>query len=361
MRASPLYVPILLLVLALLWPAAPSHAHKTNVTTSRISVSGPLVRYRLRVSAHDAAVAVEIPTDLKSPIPRERFETAVGELEDYFTGRMMVTGDGEACPPSMLLNHDGLPEWLEIDLTFTCSGPPSKLRVDFLVFFHDIDPTHRSLGRLTLADGTRREFLFDRETTRLDVDLAGMTSEQGAGERLVRLIVLGAEHIAGGFDHVLFLLMLLVAAPAFGRLALIVTTFTAAHSVTLGLAWFGVIEPPVRLVETLIALSIAWVAIENLLGLGTGRRWVVVGAFGLVHGLGFYSAMSALDLDRGSAALTLFGFNLGVEVGQLLVVGLGFALLLTVRARPWYGMAVRAVSLATLFAAGWWIAERAIL
>ena len=127
------------------------------------------------------------------------------------------------------------------------------------------------------------------------------------------------------------------------------------------MAWFGFIDLSPRLVEVAIALSIAYVAAENLMDRGRGRRWLVAGVFGLVHGLGFFRALKDLGLASDDALTTLLAFNLGVEAGQLAFVAAIFAPLAWSRDRAWFPMAARAVSAAVLVTALWWGAERALM
>ena len=137
-----------------------------------------------------------------------------------------------------------------------------------------------------------------------------------------RLTRIGFAHIVpGGLDHVLFVLGLFLLAASLRTLLLQVTAFTLAHSISLAIAYSGVVRAPAALVEPLIALSIAWIAFENLFATTLSRRrLVVVTAFGLLHGLGFATALSGLGLSGPSFVATLAGFNLGVELGQIAVV-----------------------------------------
>jgi hypothetical protein len=158
-----------------------------------------------------------------------------------------------------------------------------------------------------------------------------------------RFLLLGIEHIFTGYDHIAFLLALLLLGGRFLDLVKIVTSFTIAHSVTLALAALGILNPPVQWVEALIAASIVAVAGENLWALrsaegGASRvanalrhRWRITFAFGLVHGFGFASALQELHLPRSALAAGLVSFNLGVEVGQVAIVALAFPLLAWLR------------------------------
>ncbi len=149
----------------------------------------------------------------------------------------------------------------------------------------------------------------------------GFVSES-FGSSFVRYSKLGFEHILpGGLDHVLFVVCLVLGCRAFRPLLLQLTSFTLAHTLTLGLGALGLVRVPGQVVEPLIAFSIGFVAIENLIKRGnTSHRWSVVFAFGLLHGLGFAGALSEVGLSGESLVTSLLAFNVGVELGQLTVV-----------------------------------------
>ncbi|MBC7480982.1 MAG: HupE/UreJ family protein, partial [Rhizobacter sp.] len=141
---------------------------------------------------------------------------------------------------------------------------------------------------------------------------------------------LGFVHILEGWDHLLFLLALALPGGRLGVFVRIITAFTIAHSLTLAVAALGLINVPAAPVEALIALSIAWVAAENLIRVRPmARRWVVAFAFGLVHGFGFSTVLRDIGVPRDALLSSLIWFNLGIEFGQLLV------LLLLVPALTW--------------------------
>ena len=154
-----------------------------------------------------------------------------------------------------------------------------------------------------------------------------------------RYLALGFTHILpGGLDHVLFVLGIYLLSGRVRSVLWQVSAFTLAHSITLGLGLYGVVSVPPRIVEPLIALSIAYVAIENIF-LSELRPWrvVLVFAFGLLHGLGFASALQELGLPRAELATALVAFNAGVEAGQLTVIGAAFVLVGGAWARQaWY-------------------------
>ncbi|MCG3130798.1 MAG: hypothetical protein FLDDKLPJ_01571 [Phycisphaerae bacterium] len=181
------------------------------------------------------------------------------------------------------------------------------------------------------------------------------------GRTFARYLVLGFEHILPhGLDHILFVLGLFLLSPKVAPLLWQVTAFTVAHSITLGLAAFNVVSLPPSVVEPLIALSITYVAVENVLTSNL-KRWrpAVVFAFGLLHGLGFAGVLADIGLPRGEYMLALAAFNLGVEAGQAAVIALAFLAVGAFRQRTWYRRAVIVPASVLIAAVGaWWTVER---
>jgi hypothetical protein len=176
-------------------------------------------------------------------------------------------------------------------------------------------------------------------------------------------VVMGIEHILTGYDHMLFLLSLLMVGAALPQLLRIVTAFTIAHSITLSLAVFGLVDLPSRWVESTIALSITYVAAENMWRgrAALGSRWLVTFGFGLVHGLGFASALTELHLPRANLAASLVGFNLGVEIGQVSIILLATLVLDAFRQYGWAPVFRRWVSAAAALTGLVWFVQRALL
>ena len=349
----------LLTLTSLLTLAAPdrANAHKTNLATGEVRVSGGEVIYRLRVSAHDLAVALGIETDLVAAVPAATFESRREALARYLQERLVVLGEKRQCAAAApALDYALLPEDLLITLRYDCPAPVVRLGIRYALFF-DLDPTHRSLGRVILP--RRAEpFVFDRSLTALDIDVTAATGARAGLARFGRVLWLGVEHIVTGYDHLLFLLALLIRSTLFWQMVRMVSAFTVAHSLTLGLAWYGILAPPARLVEVAIAASIAWVAVENMFGRVGGHRWLLAGGFGLIHGLGFYGALKQLGLEEAGLVTTLLGFNLGVEVGQVGVVALVWGPLLWWTRQKWYDPSAGAASTAILLVALWWMIQR---
>ncbi len=212
-----------------------------------------------------------------------------------------------------------------IDLRWRCPSSGSRWRVA-LPFLSELSDGHTHLAAVT-AGGQTVERVARGSAPGFEVE--ARPSVLDALERFFRL---GVEHIFTGYDHLAFLLGLLLLGGSVRQLAGIVSSFTLAHSVTLALAALGLVSLPASIVEPAIAASVVAVAAENLWALRPGgdspariaeaiaRRWRLTFCFGLVHGFGFAGALRELELPRTALAAGLVSFNLGVEVGQLALV-----------------------------------------
>lgn len=184
-----------------------------------------------------------------------------------------------------------------------------------------------------------------------------------AGAVIPEYFVIGFTHILpGGLDHILFILGLFFLSKDFGTLLLQMTLFTLAHSLTLGLSLYGIVHAPSVVVEVAIVLSIAFVAGENLVSekLSRWRPWVVFGS-GLVHGLGFAHSFEETLVKPGNFLVALFSFNMGIELGQLAVVGLTSAAVALWWKRDWYRMVIaRPASMLIASMGLYWAVERSL-
>jgi hypothetical protein len=214
---------------------------------------------------------------------------------------------------------------------------------------------HQHLMSVRL-NGTLHEAILDSRTQ--DVTFTGVQATNL--QTFLRFVRLGVEHIFTGYDHLAFLLGLLVATATLGSLIKIITSFTIAHSITLALATFNVVILPSRLTESLIALSIGYVAAENLFDFRLMKRYYITFLFGLVHGFGFSNVLRGMDVPRSSLALSLFSFNLGVEIGQVTFVLVMFPLVRDLVSSGWSRLKP-AVSVGIACLAVYWFVERAFL
>lgn len=288
-------------------------------------------RVRLRFDGQPAQPHVELP-EYRSPLLLERGAATLLGLTARFEGR--VPADAQ-----------------ELSIQVSSSFPPVLLTV--------LDQASATGRRVPLQQGEESPAIG------LGRPLADAAAGQPGGSIEVagRYLVLGFLHILPrGLDHILFVLGLFLLAARWRPLLWQVTAFTAAHTLSLALATFGVVELAPRIVEPLIALSIAYVAIENTLTqeLKPWRPLVVFG-FGLLHGLGFAGVLAELGLPAGEAVPALLAFNVGVELGQLAVLAAAFVVLGSSRHRPWYHRRVVVpLSLAIAAVGLYWAATRAL-
>ncbi len=208
--------------------------------------------------------------------------------------------------------------------------------------------------------------LLSAASDRLSVDApAGAAAPASQPQGFRQFFVLGIEHILTGYDHLLFLFALLLVCASFRAAALVITCFTVAHSLTLGLATFDLVRLPASVVEPTIALTIVYVGLENIFRRDRLRgRWLLTGIFGLVHGLGFASVLRELGIGGagGGVLVPLVSFNFGVETGQLAIAALVLPVLLSARRRPAFAARWVPASSAFISLAGlWWFLERTVL
>jgi hypothetical protein len=255
--------------------------------------------------------------------------------------------------------------------TADCPRPIAAFDLTYSLLF-ELDALHRGLVQVQSGDLTQTS-IFAPERRSWHVVLGSARP----GQTLATYLREGVWHIWIGIDHILFLLCLLLPAaqrrgraggapreyrrPMLIEVAKVVTAFTVAHSITLGLATLGVVELPSRLVEAAIAASIVFAALNNVHPVVTRRLWLVAFGFGLVHGFGFASVLAGLALPQGTLLIALLSFNLGVEVGQLALVALFFALIWALRrldvAWPCWAAPLPACAIGAIAAI--WFVERA--
>jgi hydrogenase/urease accessory protein HupE len=197
-----------------------------------------------------------------------------------------------------------------------------------------------------------------------DLTITLQPDSGASSERFFRFLTLGIEHIFTGYDHLAFLLAVLLTGGSLLSNARVITSFTIAHSLTLALATFGVITLPATIVEPLIAVSIVFVGIENLVRRQVAARWLVTFAFGLIHGLGFAQILRELGIatmgTRG--AVPLLSFNLGVELAQLSIAALILPLIWRLQRRPTFMLKhVPALSLLITLAGVYWLLTRTLI
>ena len=316
----------------------------------------------LEISNRDLYEAIGLDRD--RAVDRAQVERARGRLLDYVTARIHVDNSGAACAPdtrtlSFADKTDGFFAVTRVD--YMCKRTASDVTVEYDLFF-DLDPMHQGLARIELPGQPEREHIFRGAARTLHLDRPITLFEN-----LRDYVRLGMAHIFTGYDHLAFLFGLLLVATTRGlrgglRYILgVVTAFTVAHSVTLIAAGLGWVRLPSRFVESAIALSIAYVALENLLVKEPKHRWLLTFFFGLVHGFGFASVLADIGLPPSGVIPSLLSFNVGVELGQLTVVCAVAPILLWLVPRYRQSARVRTIGSAVLLLlATYWFFERVL-
>ncbi len=375
---------VLLAAVVLLGAWGPAQAHPApfsylDVRLDDAGVTGFLVVHDFDV-AHD--LGIDPPSALLDPVIAGSLRDRLVSLLDT---RLRLRFDGHAVPIRWGA-LDVLPERQSLRLVLRADrSRPATLAVDARLFPYD--PVHQTFINVYEDGALRHQAILD--DNRRIVDYFTGTA-QGTWAVIRTFVPAGIEHILIGPDHVLFLVGLLLLGGSLWRLAGIVTAFTVGHSVTLSLAALDLVTPPAGIVEPTIALSIVFVGADNLLvgsrnrahaapvrGAGASasaepgasasgprdiRPWVAA-VFGLVHGFGFASVLKEFGLPASALGWSLFSFNLGVEIGQLLIVIVVASVLAAIRRRsaPAGERLAMVGSIAVIIAGGYWFVERVFL
>ena len=282
-------------------------AHQGGTTGhATVSVAGQSVRYALSLPAEGLGDATRDLRELAAAVARH----------------VVVEADGAACAgvPAETRPPSAGRASVEVVVLYACAAPIRNLTIrDGIDALLGVD--HHTIADVQWPGGAK-QVIFEKGQRVASFAMADNAStERGTAGQVLFYLGLGVEHIIGGIDHLLFLLALLALATSLWQTVKIVTAFTVAHSITLSLAALGMVDVPSSIVEPLIAASIVWVAVENLVApAGAARRWLIAAIFGLIHGLGFASALAELGLSREVLVRALIGFNIGVELGQLVFV-----------------------------------------
>jgi hypothetical protein len=354
--------------------AAPADAHNPDTSYARIISSAERVELRFTFDVFTLQkIAGGLDADRDNALTPGELAEGAPAIERFLRAHIRVELDGQ---PVELGQTRG-PEWpreagpqlaardwhtndglIAIPFTQATKSPPREIFIAFDVF-ESLGTRHTVLGAFEHA-GKREEVTFtDAEPDYLfDTEYADGSASTPARagsltQALARFFRLGVDHIFLGYDHICFLIALLVVG-RFRELVKIVTSFTAAHTITLILASLQIVRLPPRLVECAIAATIVYVAVENLLRTSLAHRWMLTFGFGLIHGLGFANVLIELGLPTAGRVRCLLAFNLGVEAGQLALVTAAFPLVMLI-GRSGNARVIRAgVSGAVaLFGIGW--------
>jgi hypothetical protein len=310
-----------------------AHAHKPSDSYLTVRVDGSVIEGQWDIALRDLDLAVGLDADGDGALTWGEVRARHPQIAAHALGRLGIRNEGGDCslwPTAHLVDEHTDGAYAVLRFSGACQGAAGSVSISYGLLF-DLDAQHRGLLKLEAFGGVRSAVFSAQDRSRtFESGHAGRLSQFGA------FVADGVKHIAMGPDHILFLIALLLPAvlvrvggawhPAadlrttLWNVLWIVTAFTLAHSITLCLAALEIVKVPSRLVESLIALSVLLTALDNIVPFLPRRRWLVAFAFGLVHGLGFASVLLDLQLPRSTLALSLVGFNVGVEIGQIALV-----------------------------------------
>jgi len=356
----------------LLAPA--SFAHQTSDSYLALSLTNSRLEGRWAISLRDLDHVLQIDENHDGEVSDSELSRSRSKVESYAINHLKIGIDAKSvriAPSGFEIEEHSDAYYATLLFDVLIADVGSDISVTYSLF-NDTDPQHRGLFRLDLANRTETAiFSPAHPTQRFSI------SESRTTVSFLSFVREGIWHIWTGFDHILFLIALLLPsvlhreggrwAPASsGRAALlnivkVVTAFTVAHSITLTLATLGWVRLPSRFVEAVIAASVVIAALNNLKTLFAERTWMIAFSFGLIHGFGFASALTDLHLNSSSLATALFGFNAGVEIGQLAIVFVFVPIAFPLRKTNFYQeVALRYCSLLIAVLAGAWFFERAL-
>jgi tetratricopeptide (TPR) repeat protein len=361
-----------------------SSAHAVGKSSLQLDVAGSTLGGSWRVGAADLDPVLGLDESGDRRVDADELERASPAIGEYLASRLEVAASGVACATVVSEPRlEGADLVARVEARCDALGEHDDLQLRYDLFFEH-DSSHQGLLRLTRGDVTHSAVFTHRDRVEAIAARAPSTWQSASGHLLQ-----GIWHIALGYDHLAFLLTLLLPAvlvrraapsgpslsspgaawlplsspwPAWRRVLRIVTAFTLAHSITLSLAGLGAVHPPEQLIEIAIAASVVIAGLDNLIPFVGTRSYLLAFVFGLVHGFGFANALGELGLPKGHELVALFGFNLGVEFGQLAVVAvvLPLALLLR-RSRRYVPWVLRGGSAAVAALALFWVIERSAL
>ncbi len=314
---------VLVVLIALGWAGA-ALAHETTRSYLTLTQDGPALTAHVRIAFRDIEVAVWIDEDLDGQITWGETSRRIDAVSDYVTSalRFETVGLCEMRRRDAGASQDGNVAYLDLTFDGRCPEPAGDLRVTSRLFA-EFDPDHRLFLTARGTDVMTNAVLGSAENAVVVTADSG-----GALNSFFSYFKEGVRHLLEGADHLVFLVVLLLPALASGDdrrrqiLGVVgaVTGFTIAHALSLTAAATDILRPPTALIETLIALSIVITAFDNLRPVIPAPRAAVASFFGLIHGFGFATALSALDLSGFGFALALVGFNLGIEAAQIGVI-----------------------------------------
>ena len=338
-------------------------AHDVGLSTAEVRCGPEQVGIEMVLAVKDVEALFELDANRDGRVAPAEFSANQEALGRYLVQACRLRIKGESVQSAAARSSLDEANNVNLSLSFPSRGlQEATVRFDLVT---DLPEGHRMLVSVLDAAGTRiTERLLTRDSPEITFSGSKPTGAGAAGElpSFFGFIKLGVEHIGTGYDHLLFLFALLLVAWNFRSSIVVITCFTAAHSVTLAAATFNLVNLPSRITEPLIAATIVYIGLENILRKGDPHgRWILTFCFGLVHGFGFASVLREMGVGgrAGGVTMPLLGFNVGVELGQLAVAAVLLPLIWKLRANPWFlSRVVPACSGLVVLLGSYWLIQR---
>jgi hypothetical protein len=343
----------------------PAAAHQVGLSRGVYTVDGATVLAEVTFARGELrALVPALDGDGDGALTDAELHAGAEVLAAQVVAGVVLTAGGAACVGAReragLTEEDGA----AVTARYTCPAPPAALTLEFALF-DGLASGHRHLAQVVRPGAGPEDSIAEpvllRRAPAATVALTG--EEAPAPPPTSAYFALGVEHILIGTDHLVFLVGLMAVGGRLRSLIAVVTAFTIGHSLSLALATLGVWSPGAAIVEPAIALSIAYVGVENLVVPDATGRWRITLPFGFVHGFGFAGVLAEIGLPGDAVAPALLLFNLGVEAGQLVVVALVLPLLMWLARQSLYQRlsGVKWISAAIVAAGAYWFVERVFL
>jgi hypothetical protein len=360
-------------LLAVIAGATTAHAHLASDSYLRIEMGATgALSGQWDIALRDLDVVVGLDSDRDGDITWGELRANVRQVDAYAFGHLTVSKGDAPCrltPTSLMVDYHAGSAYAVLPFSVACAGD-GQLQLQYRLLF-DIDPSHR--GLLTIASGEQvRSEVLTPDHANITIDAA----EAGPSSQIAQFLRFGFEHILLGYDHLLFVAVLLVTAAlrrpggnswvpieGLGRVLFetirTLSAFTLAHAIVLTPAVLGLVNVPARLVEPAVALTIILAGLDNIRPILPRLRWQVAFLFGLIHGLSFASALGPMRLPPLGTAIALGSFNIGVEIGQIALAVLLVPIAFISRHDAVYRRIVTPVaSFAAVLLAGAWLLDR---
>jgi hypothetical protein len=353
-------MPLLVLLGALLAPpgaAGPARAHGLSTSYTEISVTSARVDVTWLVGADEVLLHFPVGARTQAQISRDQLEVSIDAVFAFLVEHLAIAADGrQVRAERRAYRAHPSATFVRFEAALPLERAPAEIGAAAdAAFFERFGSQHVNLVKVTGAGGQVQQAALtaDRPRSSFVVGYASLLAQCATFARL------GIRHIFVGYDHILFLVALIVAGGRLGHLVRLVTAFTAGHSLTLALAALNVVSLPTRVVEGGIALTVAYVAFDNFLAPAAAQRWILTFLFGLIHGFGFANVLREMTLPGGGLAASLLSFNIGVEIGQVVIAAVLFPAALWLSRQPFRRPVTLAVSAVVFFAGVGWFVQRA--